>query len=524
MEREIILTGINRNTNADEQISRRESLSPNQNEAVFFTPEDVLEGRLRFGFNGQKADAIVIVNAGGVANGGPATQILQASECARRIAEGSTMTTHYIGPQGAAASHVVESITGVLPEQIAVVPSSDAIVDRYNNAYIAMKSGLERIFQEGKRKIVIISNGYTGYTSWGTKKAVNELTQEEYKDVEVKIIIQDSSFPDTDNPNNQTTDGSIPIDRFALDAYKSNGNVEVYFLMNNWLPVDPQESRNRAPAGIIAGTASFPFTPQYYESWLELRNTSKQEARYQLSDRVTTHPDFQEALRDLDTIIVPFFASSGYFDDRNVGKWMTEEQFEDMQNATMLLIDSLSEVSRRTGRKIALTAVPSFVHMARTLCPEIFEGEQSEYSGLKIIEVPPMSQDNYRLYGRTADIGIFRTSQTNTMPEIMATGVPAVLLTAPAHGYMSVETMDRLFREIGGVHVYPHTPQEDLIQYLRLCTEYLDYPEFHDYQELQVRIQDGTLLEVHNDSGRNFMNIAAHISGVRLDPRHYKIQ
>lgn len=482
------------------------------------TPEQIAQN-LPFGFHGQSADALYVVSGvSGVANGGPLTQTREVIKNSRRMTRERGISFGVVIPRGEQEKYGIESFDASLE-----ITPGETVSDRYRVAKETMTRVLTSAIDQGHKRIMIVTNGYTGYLPWGVKEAMRALHAEgKGRDVAVHVVIQDSCFPDTDHPSDERDEYGIPIDRFAPSAYKSDDRlgVRVFMMINNWLPVNPRDSMSRAPDGVYGMAASFPFTEEYLQFWLESLDQDKAQARRRIAEIFSSNaPIISRALQDSETIFIPLIGSQGYWDKGNIGKWMTEEQYEDTIRGSRLLIESAKIVAKRTGRPMLLTGSKGFVDVARAQSDIYVESiplSASQGSGYVIVhQAPFMTQDVYRIFARAADMHVHRTSQANSMPEMMATGVPAILLSMPTKRYMSVETMDPLFGRIqeasGDVSIGPHHTSESLPEDVARSIIHILDPHNAREQVLRQAIAYGM---IHFDERRNFFRLLRHIAGI----------
>ncbi len=484
------------------------------------TPDQIAQ-ELPFGFHGKPADAIYIVSGvSGVANGGPLTQTREVIKGARLMTEGKGISFGVVIPRGEQEKY------GVKSSACLEITPGDTVSDRYRIAKEAMKQLLTLAIDQGQKRIVIVTNGYTGYLPWGVKEGMRALRdQGKGNDMVVHVVIQDSCFPDTDHPSDAYDEYGFPIDRFAPSAYKSDANlgVRVFMMINNWLPVDPRDSMHRTPEGVYGMAASFPFTEDYLNFWLESLMYDKAEARKEIANTFSScYPILSELLINPQTIFIPLIASQGYWDPNNVGMWMTKEQHEDMIRGSRLLVESAKIVAQQIGRPVLLTGARGFVDVARKVKDVFVESIPLSQKGgyVVVYSVPFMDPSVYRIFARAADMHVHRTSQANSMPEMMATGVPALLLSMPQEGYMSVETMDPLFGRIreasGDVSIGPyHTTKNSAQELANSMMNVLLRPFIAREQVLRQAIAYGM---THFDGRRNFYSLLQHIAGIKKIP------
>ena len=476
-------------------------IRPQVDKATFVRPADFVIGRVEFGFGNQPADAILVANVSGIANGGPTTQVLQLLSGATRLADSIKIFHGFVGGEGE-LPFFADELTGAIPtDHLANIAPATTVPDTFKTVQAGMENALEQLKNKGMKNIVIVSNGYTAFAPFGVKKALETVDPE--KSMKVKFLMQDSSYPDTDNPVNDLTPEGFPTDRFNPDSYQSNGQVEVIMLMNNWVTLNPKWPNKRAPKGTLCGTASFPFSPEYVKYWESFRLISKQKARNDFAEKIQqTNPKIAGLLNNPEAIFIPLIASSGYFDRNNVGKWMTSDQFDDMRNGCKTLIESLSLVAKTTNKPVLITGTNGFTKMV--------EGLEIGHN-LFIATSPIFKQSAYGIFLRSADLLIHRTTQANTMAEAVIAGIPSVVLTMPSHGYMDVDKIDSQFKFDGGRQYFPTVKIETLAEKIQAIAT--DPGETASIVETQYRIFYAT----HKYYGTNFFTILAHLAGIPLN-------
>src|SRR5205823_3300708 len=144
------------------------------------------------------------------------------------------------------------------------------------------------------------------------------------------VVNFDSSYPDTDSPSDEIIDGT-PSDRFAPQAYQSTEDVTVHHAILNPLPIKSSIGE-RAPKGSLCLAASMPFSDSTVGHLDRFRSVDRQRIREHMG-RVLEQKGVDPKITDLlsnGSIFLPFIASGDYFDPGSVGKWMTQEQYDDM--------------------------------------------------------------------------------------------------------------------------------------------------------------------------------------------------
>lgn len=489
---------------------------------VFTKPQDFWPTfRVEFGFQNGPADAVVLLNVSGIAGGGPATQTLQVAETIRYLQTQTDQppSLSYVDKIVGMADFVDADLTGHPPQMLAEVKSETNVPLKYQAAEEAMIEALTKLVDQGKRDFVFISNGYEGYAPYAVKEAMKKLDAPRKK-LRAKVVIFDSSLPDSSNPT-ITRDLSVgyPTDRFSPEAFKSDENTDVYFLLCNWVPANPELYPKRAPEGVMVAATSLPFSNEYVRKWLEISKRPKDEVRQEILGMPDFPHNFGKLLQNPNIIYMPFFASGGYYDENNVNRWMTKYQYEDMQIGTRSIISTIDLVSRSSDRPVLLTGVKPFIDMARFYAREdaianvfhITDNDQLQENlprGVYLMDVPSIKQKAYQSYIRAADVALTRSTQTNTMGEAVLAGIPMMVISMPENGYMDSEHMDKHYASIGGLAVSGRSnflPWADVLE--RLATD----PKAN---ARLTNIQRDFYKQVYRNLGSNFVTVVSHLSGI----------
>ncbi|MCL5797173.1 MAG: hypothetical protein M1366_00040 [Patescibacteria group bacterium] len=492
-------------------------IQPNPSHPAVARASDFRIGRVESGFDGHPPDVLLYVNPAGLAGDGPSTQALQVAEGMRKIANILNIPFYYAGASGGVSDISEEKFTGSLPEQITSFSESNGDTPaKYKTVEKTLTDTIYDLANKGHENIFIVSTGYTGFVPFGLKRAIETVKQETRKNIRAKLIMQDSSFPDEDNPSFDTTVDGYPYDRFYPPGYASNADVEVWMLNNSWIDFNIKWARHRAPNGIVGASSSIPFTPEYIHRWTEWREVKKESAREMLAEYVrSSDPAFAEELVKKDNIFIPFFASSGYFDASNIGKWLTRAQFDDMMIGSKKLVHAAREIARLTGKKVLLSGVPKFIEIANSLnLPDMAEITASEAKKAKVLLVraPRFPQSKYGMYHRAADVVIHRTVQANSSAESVIAGVPQLIFTIPGEGYMDAPKMDQ-GAYLRGLRQY--TSEVDM---LKLASRLTDIATDPGEAASLVDAADTYFLQNHKNPGTNFFTMVAHLAGIPIPP------
>ncbi|HLG39135.1 MAG TPA: hypothetical protein VI461_05675 [Chitinophagaceae bacterium] len=481
---------------------------------------DIITSRVEFGFNGRPADAILIVSLGGIAGGGPATQTLQAAQTMEYL-KGNTEYSPEIGliSQRSELPYFADNLTGKAPELIAEAEEKTSIPEKYQAAEKVIIEALDRMTELGKHEIVFVSNGYTAFVPFAVKESFIK-TGADKKGIRAKVVIFDSSFPDSSNPIDIIDSGiGYPTDRFFPPAFKSTPNADMYLLLCNWMPINVKWYRDRAPQGAMAISTSLPFSFEYVKRWREINQLTKEQARNEIIGDTNIPVNFRKILANHQTIYFPLITSAGYWDANNVGKWMTSIQYKDMINGSRTITHAAAQVARSANRPVLLTGVKPFVDLAKLYAQEdviediyhITEEDKISASlkrGVYLMEIPRFKQSTYRFVIKSADVCLFRSTQTNTMGEAVLAGVPGLVISMPRHGYMDAARMDEEFYIRGGRVYGPEDSHLKIADRLEAIAS--DSNESLSLAERQLSL----FREVYRNSGSNFVTVMSHICGI----------
>src|SRR5437660_1069697 len=138
--------------------------------------------------------------------------------------------------------------------------------------------------------------------------------------------------------------------------------------------------------------------------------------------------------------VIPLVASGGCWEESNVGKWMTREQYETVEQGTLTLINAVRQVSERSGKRIFMPLIregANFVLSKRM--PGVYSIEQEPLdsrTGVVILPYDTLPQPSFIDLISGSDLVVHRTVQTNSFAETIFAQRPQVIMTIPAAGYM----------------------------------------------------------------------------------------
>lgn len=245
--------------------------------------------------------------------------------------------------------------------------------------------------------------GYTSYIPHGFIKYIEA--------GEVRSFVwADSSPPDTITFNHDTASG-----RFFSGAYPSAAKM-VLWCWHNYNAEHPELLARMPPGQKIIKTAR-PFGPQYLTRLRELRSMSTTGYRQVLG--------FTEVER------VVVLASSDIWSPTAIGRWMTEQQWDNVRVKTLALLQSLDKAGQAlhtNGQTLIVVADESISQV----------GYHPVNYSLLLKRFDP---NQYRQLLKAANLVVTRTSNCVTAAECAFMGIPQYLTLMPACGYMNVETL-----------------------------------------------------------------------------------
>jgi hypothetical protein len=345
-----------------------------------------------------------------------------------------------IGVEGGDASFVDEQITGKLYPLDRAMPSSSTPSEVYQRACETLGAELNDLYAAGTRHIMGVCCGYTSYGLFALKRAVQEINDAHPDDpFSGNIIIQDSSFPDTDTFNTDLDEQGYPTSRFYGPAYQSLPHLRIAFTLNGAVPFDVSLSK-RAPRECVNLMTTFPFTPRYMRRWQDERRRTQSEAR-KLLDGVLPQWDKIQP----DDRIVPLLASGGCWEESSVGKWMTAEQYDTVLQGTNTLVQALVQVAQEHAQQIVLPIIrQGGQYILSASLQGVYPIEQRQSAsepGLFVLPYDTVPQPLFANLILSSDLVVNRAVQANSFAETILAHVSQVVLTIPGAGYMDAELM-----------------------------------------------------------------------------------
>jgi hypothetical protein len=438
-----------------------------------------------------------------LAGGGPVTLIVQMDEMLSALSKKYGIPVRRIGVEGERIEFVNEEITGKIYPLDRKITSADSIQEIYRNTCETTIEELQYFYAKGIRHFVGLYNGYTSYGLFALKRAMKRINETNSGDpITGNVIIQDSSFPDTEALSTDLDSGGYPVTRFHKDAYQSTPHLSVIFIVNATIPFDMTLSR-RIPSGCLPMATSLTYTPRYIEVWKQRGNTQKSEARSRLKNIL---PGWS-LITPTDRVIS--LLSSDIWDPSYIGKWMTAEEYATVVRGTTAIVKSLLHLSDRTNRPIFLTMVRKGVDwilsqgFARVVSAEKVKTPVS--SGLVVVPYDVLEQSNFIDLITGSDLLINRAAHTNAFTETIIAGKPQVVLTMPALGYMDAELMAKSMEM--GILKYDQNPIEMGNEIYKILTD-------SEYQEQLISHLSALLNSMYSNPDTNFWDVVHRIAGL----------
>jgi hypothetical protein len=454
----------------------------------------------------KRAEVLLRIVPVALAGGGSVTQSIQIDEWLAMLSEQHGVPVRRIGVAGLGGGFVDEQITGVrYPLDRAIAPGA-SVAEIYNNVGVAVRAELEHLYATGVRHFAAICCGYTSYGVFALRQAVDALNATHPDDqMTGNVVVQDSSFPDTDALSHELDGRGYPMTRFHGPAYRSTPALRVVFTLNGAVPFEIRLSK-RCPRGCTPIMATFPYTPRYLASWRRTTARSKVRARARL---VGALPGWERvAARDW---VVPLLASGGCWDASSIGKWMTQEQFNTMTQGTLAIAQALRQVGTRGARRVVLPVTTSgadFLQQQAGIGSVQDCGD--DHYGVVVAPFEVLPQGSYMDLILGADLVINRAVQANSFAETLLARQPQLVMTIPAAGYMDAELMAQGLPR--GLVRYDQSPDAIGEEIYRVLTR-------PAYRRELVNAQVAAFAAMYADPRTNFGSVLARIAGLPPQPR-----
>ena len=472
-------------------------------EDITLTKKETNSKQPELGMLDKQAEIILRIVPVALAGGGPVTQTTQIDEWLNLLNERYDVPVRRLGVAGHKAEFVDEQITGTIYPLDRLIQPATSISDIYHSVSIAVAEEIHYLYARGIRHFASVCCGYTSYGLFALQQVVGKLNKANPDDpITGNIIIQDSSFPDTDNLSTKLDSRSYPTTRFYGSSYQSTSHLRIIFTLNGAIPFDVALS-NRVPDGCIPIMTSLPYTPRYIEKWQEIGEASKVEARRRLLNIL---PGWNK-IKSTDWV-VPFLASD-IWDADSVGKWLTLEQYNTVVEGTLAIVNALCLLSEKTDRPIFLPLIRQGADwiLSQNIVNVFSVDHQNSNSSSGVVVVPydTLVQSSFIDLIGSANLVINRSVQSNAFVETIFAGTPQLVITIPAAGYMENELMAQGMKE--GLLKYNHEDTD-------LSTKMYDVLTKPDYQTELVNSLQVTFDDLYSNSATNFGSILIKAAGL----------
>jgi hypothetical protein len=453
----------------------------------------------------KRAEILIRVVPVALAGGGPVLQTIQIDEWADALSKKHGIPVRRIGVAGQLSNFVDEQITGTAFPLDRTIEAATTVSSIYHNASSVLRQEMQYLYSIGIRHFAGVCCGYTSYGPLGLKRALAEINQANPDDpMTGNVIVQDSSFPDTDMLSAELDVSGYPTTRFHGPSYESTAHLKIIFTLNASVPFEIALSR-RIPGGCAPVLSTVPLTRRYIEKWQEIGKTPRAHVRRRLDGKIG-----QWERVKADDWVVPLLASD-IWDPDSIGKWMTREQYDTVEEGTLGLVRGLCQVAEKTSKPVFLPLVRSGADFILSQNLSNVHSMGSGASGVKpgvvLLPYEVLVQSSFVDLIVGADLIINRAVQSNSFSETILAGKPQLVITMPAAGYMEAELMAQGMKQ--GLLHYNDPPEEIGAEIFRVLTA----PE---YRQSMVSYQQTMLLSMFLDPEINFGHIMAEVAGLSL--------
>ncbi len=374
-----------------------------------------------------------------LAGGGPALQAIQVDELLEELKDDLGVLVRRIGIRGPKPAFVDEQITGRFYALDRAIEPAENVHDIYKNATKAIQDDLSRLYVKGVRHFAAVCCGYTSYGALAFHKAIESINGSNPQDpMTGNVLVQDSSFPDTDVLSTDLDEEGCPATRFYGPAYRSSTFLRIVFTVNGAVPFDVRLSKRR-PEGCDTLMTTVPFSERYAQVWKSAGSRPVEEARRGLSQHIAGIERVEA-----DAWVVSLLASGGIWDAANIGKWMRQPEFDTVALGTLTMVKALHEVVRRTNRSIFfLTHANGVDFILNHQLPEVTSIDEHHVASKSVylLKYENLEQSRYMDLITSSNLVINRAVQANSFVETILALRPQLVITMPAAGYMEAELM-----------------------------------------------------------------------------------
>ncbi len=454
----------------------------------------------------KRSEALLRIVPVALAGGGSVTQATQIDEWLDVLGKQDDIIVRQIGVASPRAGFADEQVTDVVYFLDRSIRQANTVSDIYHNVSITIAEELRYLYSIGIRHFTAVCCGYTSYGLFALHQAIKRINASYRDPMTGNVIIQDSSFPDTDVLCTQLDQQGYPLTRFYGPAYQSSQHLRILFALNGAIPFDVALSK-RCPPGCTPIMTALPYTPRYIACWQKRAKISKIEAKKHLA---RLFPALSR-ITPLDYVI-PLVASGGCWEEASVGKWMTCEQFLTVEEGTLTLVNALRYVSKRTNKRIFMPLIKQGTDFVLSKqVPDVYSIEQMPLDsriGVIILPYDTLPQPLFIDLLTGSDLVVHRTVQTNSFAETIVAQTPLVVITIPAAGYMDAEMMVHAMN--GGLLAYNQDPAEVGAEMYRILTQ-------SDYRDALVNSLQELFTTMYSDPETNFGMVLARVAGLNTD-------
>ncbi|HUW21717.1 MAG TPA: hypothetical protein VMW41_03520 [Candidatus Bathyarchaeia archaeon] len=476
-------------------------------------PNDIAEGQYPRGIRGKPAQAIVEINPATCAGGGPTTWAINNSAWAEQTAQIQMIPLLRVSRSLTVPRFVVPELTGYLvttPNIEIGEPTDNSIPASFQPIETAVYQATKQLAEQKIERIFYLATGYTAQSPLAAAKAILRIKRElNCPELAGRFVYQDSCVPDYDNPSWNLDINGRPLDRFFPPAYAGlpNQGLETFAACVNWLPCPPTAEADRLQAypGLKRLTVAQNFTPDYIQRLQDFyKGLTVSEARrliqaYGLDILSNGNPN----------VVCP--ACGDYWNQENVGKWLTPEQFQSILAGTQTLALGVLEASRQIGRSINLVLPAEAIEFLLSKKIEgVFTPDQNPTtSGILIVPKPELPQTVLLAVYKLSQLIINRTSETNASAEVaILPDIPQILFTIPGFGYMGVDTIDSVINEFSTQWNFRYNDPPPLLA--KVIAWMIQDPR---YARQSCQKASEIFQMTYQDPGRNFFNVLNYLAG-----------
>ena len=450
----------------------------------------------------KKSEALLRVVPVALAGGGPVTQTIQIDEWFNILNKKYTIPVRRLGVKSPRSEFVNENFTGKIYSLDQEIETSASIKGIYKNVTDAVVREVEYLYSNGIRHITGVCCGYTSYGPFAFQRALKKVNLSNKNDIlTANLMIQDSSFPDTDNLSESLDIDGYPMTRFYGPAYQSNSWLKIVFTLNAVVPFDVTLSK-RIPQGCTPLLASFPFTKTYISKWQ--KKMSKSDAMEQLNGVI---PSWEKITHN--DLIIPFL-SSDIWDPSFIGKWMTQQQFNTVVEGTLNFVKALSYVSKVTKKNVFLPIIKNAEKFILSQnMSDVYPMNAYEVSMKKrAVYIMPYNVIPQHLFINliaASDIVVNRSTQSNSFIETIMTDTAQLVSIIPAADYMDGELMAMNLKH--GLIAYNWPSEKIGMEIEKIITD-------NTYKNDLIGKFKQMLIKMNEDQKTNFGSILTEVSGL----------